>query len=414
MENRYFSNNATTTISSLTGTSLVVASAAKFPSQYPYFLTLETTALAREIVKVTASPSANTLTVVRAQEGTSQLTFASGDKAELRVTAGTLNGLNDKAERSGDTFTGDVKVQSSGSVGSVRMMSGNSAANPGRIYFDNSSGETKGMIQGSDTGLYILSQTNGSVANFDVSVPTGTRVSENFSIQNDSTKTTIKLGTNFIPRCLPAGSPLPTANVGPIWHDDYDDWMTWQSFLQNGANYVGYASQSIGRLVFMQPDAWFIPGIGKGLAFTHGVSLSKTTYAALWNWALNNGLTTLRSNWAHGNSKFADNGDGTFLTPDFQGEFVRIFDYFGTFDVDRGGIPGWQADAIRNITGTFDGNVDDGQAGKTGAFYHNGIGFGGSNGGSGGGIIVFDASRVVPTASENRPRNIALDVRIHY
>ena len=51
-----------------------------------------------------------------------------------------------------------------------------------------------------------------------------------------------------------------------------------------------------------------------------------------------------------------------------------------------------------NITGTFDGNVNDGNSAKTGAFYNTGRSFSGSDGGSGGdfgpgGIIGFDASR---------------------
>lgn len=48
-----------------------------------------------------------------------------------------------------------------------------------------------------------------------------------------------------------------------------------------------------------------------------------------------------------------------------------------------------------NITGTFDGNVNDGQSKKTGAFYYTGKPFTGSDGGgnSPGGVIGFDASR---------------------
>ena len=48
-----------------------------------------------------------------------------------------------------------------------------------------------------------------------------------------------------------------------------------------------------------------------------------------------------------------------------------------------------------NITGTFDGNVDDGDSAKTGAFYNTGTGFVGSNGDDErmGGVIGFDASR---------------------
>ncbi|MBR2247501.1 MAG: hypothetical protein IJ880_10805, partial [Bacilli bacterium] len=48
-----------------------------------------------------------------------------------------------------------------------------------------------------------------------------------------------------------------------------------------------------------------------------------------------------------------------------------------------------------NIKGTFDGNIDDGQSQKTGAFYYTGRPFQGSNGdgAASGGVIGFDASR---------------------
>ena len=46
-----------------------------------------------------------------------------------------------------------------------------------------------------------------------------------------------------------------------------------------------------------------------------------------------------------------------------------------------------------NIKGEFDGNVNDGNAGKSGAFYNIGKSFSGSDGDTGGGIVGFDASR---------------------
>lgn len=94
-----FANNVATTLSSaLTGaaTTLSVASSAGMPmptaSDY-FLLTLENTAgTVREIVKVTAV-SGNTLTIVRAQEGTTASAFAVGDKAEMRLTAGGLTNI---------------------------------------------------------------------------------------------------------------------------------------------------------------------------------------------------------------------------------------------------------------------------------------------------------------------------------
>ena len=96
-----FTNNAATTLASgiLAGDlSLTVAAGTGnlFPtltgSQY-FMCTLQNTAgTVIEIVKVTAR-STDTFTIVRAQEGTSASAFSSGDKVELRLTAGEINNL---------------------------------------------------------------------------------------------------------------------------------------------------------------------------------------------------------------------------------------------------------------------------------------------------------------------------------
>lgn len=104
MEQRYFSNNATTTVVTDGGTTVQVTSASGFPTSYPFYLTLENGVPQREIVKVTSLASANTWNVTRAQEGTTQLTFSPGHKVELRVTAGTIqllvDGVNDSVSKS--------------------------------------------------------------------------------------------------------------------------------------------------------------------------------------------------------------------------------------------------------------------------------------------------------------------------
>jgi hypothetical protein len=91
-----FTNNAATTLASgitNVATTLTVASGqgALFPNPtaVDYFLcTLENTAgTSREIVKVTAR-STDVFTIVRAQEGTTGTAFSTGDKVELRLTAG--------------------------------------------------------------------------------------------------------------------------------------------------------------------------------------------------------------------------------------------------------------------------------------------------------------------------------------
>jgi hypothetical protein len=69
-----------------------------------------------------------------------------------------------------------------------------------------------------------------------------------------------------------------------------------------------------------------------------------------------------------------------------------------------------QGDAIRDITGNIGGGASDGAAGAArtyGAFFVSGGGLG--DGGSGHNPDVgFQASRMVPTANENRPVNVAV------
>ena len=99
--NYQFTNNAATTLASgiLAGaTSLTVATGtgALFPALSGsnfFYCTLQNTAgTTIEIVKVTAR-STDTFTIVRAQEGTSASAFSTGDKCELRLTAGEINNL---------------------------------------------------------------------------------------------------------------------------------------------------------------------------------------------------------------------------------------------------------------------------------------------------------------------------------
>ncbi|GKW23732.1 hypothetical protein PEC311524_13260 [Pectobacterium carotovorum subsp. carotovorum] len=97
--------------------------------------------------------------------------------------------------------------------------------------------------------------------------------------------------------------------------------------------------------------------------------------------------------------------------PDLRGEFVRGWDDGRGADAGRA-LLSVQGDAIRNIVGTI-GQLNDrvNEQETTGVFDANK--YTGSNsgltGGRGGRIVTFDASKVVPTANENRPRNIAFN-----
>lgn len=120
-----FTNNAATTLASgitNSATSLTVATStgALFPTitgtQY-FMCTLQNVAgTTIEIVKVTAR-STDTFTIVRAQEGTTASAFSTGDKFELRLTAGEINNLFNGIVQGGGTdhafIENDTTVNSS-------------------------------------------------------------------------------------------------------------------------------------------------------------------------------------------------------------------------------------------------------------------------------------------------------------
>lgn len=108
-------------------------------------------------------------------------------------------------------------------------------------------------------------------------------------------------------------------------------------------------------------------------------------------------------------------GDGvnTFHLPDLRGEFIRGFDDSRGVDEDRL-FGSAQGDAIRNITGDWVSKISWSiaeESNATGAIYKKQSKQWNSTGttaGGGGTLYGLDASLVVPTAEENRPRNIAL------
>lgn len=103
----------------------------------------------------------------------------------------------------------------------------------------------------------------------------------------------------------------------------------------------------------------------------------------------------------------------TFYLPDTRGMFIRGWNQDGSVDAGRA-LATMQGDAIRNISGYFGGCTDS--YGYTGGAFKVGYSTS-SKSGSGDKYnyrINFDASNVVPTANENRPKNIALIYLIKY
>jgi len=144
--------------------------------------------------------------------------------------------------------------------------------------------------------------------------------------------------------------------------------------------------------------------VPEGFLKANGAAVSRTTYSELFA--------------AIGTTYGSGDGSTTFNLPDLRGEFVRGWDDGRGVDSGRG-FGSAQGDAIRNITGAVETAHSLGlysTSGYSGSFAPNNV-LRGSIGGESGSFRTgfnFDASRQVPTASEVRPRNVALLACIKY
>ena len=135
------------------------------------------------------------------------------------------------------------------------------------------------------------------------------------------------------------------------------------------------------------PDGWLK---------ANGAAVSRTTYSNLFS----------AIGIAFGN------GDGatTFNLPDLRGEFIRAWDDGKGTDAGRT-FGSLQGDTIRNITGNFVGHKQQVASHVAGAFYSGAdvnVPVDPDPFQNAGRLVYLDASRVVPTSTENRPKNIAL------
>ena len=223
---------------------------------------------------------------------------------------------------------------------------------------------------------------------------------------------------------------LATLKKGAIVADSVGDFNANQ-YLQIGANNVNayFYNKRSGKYLSMRNDGE-LRYDGKRLLNADDLSGMVPSGAVLYfagqtapaGWLKANGAAVSRTAYAAlfaaiGTTYGAGDGSTTFNLPDLRGEFIRGWD--DGRGIDRGRVFGSaQGDAIRNITGSIDTGSHNGQqlfdeATAQGALaisrkqWKKWTGDSG-DGGNNPAAFDFDASRVVPTASENRPRNIAL------
>ena len=177
----------------------------------------------------------------------------------------------------------------------------------------------------------------------------------------------------------------------------------------SGSHAVTMPEES-GALVTSESGSAFVPGMVMGFGMIsppagwlecNGAAVSRETYSDLFS--------AIETTWGSGN------GSDTFNLPDLRGEFIRGYDNSRGIDTGRT-FASAQGDAIRDIPGTWRDAYDHG-APSTGAIVE--ILSNSPTGDtaapqSGGKNYEFDASNVLPTANENRPRNIAVLYCIKY
>ncbi|EPM8702655.1 tail fiber protein [Escherichia coli] len=135
------------------------------------------------------------------------------------------------------------------------------------------------------------------------------------------------------------------------------------------------------------------------------------------------GAITAPDSWLELNGQAFDKVSNPILTslypsgklPDFRGQFVRAWDHGAGVDSESSrGILSTQGDAIRNISGYVSGIGGVRFDSFSGAFFDSGrrdavnAQLSGSCSSYCNDDFAFDASRQVPTAAENRPKNIAI------
>ncbi|WP_425655439.1 phage tail-collar fiber domain-containing protein [Enterobacter roggenkampii] len=146
-------------------------------------------------------------------------------------------------------------------------------------------------------------------------------------------------------------------------------------------------------------------GLGAGSALPVGVPVPWPLAAAPAGWLKCNGAAFTAAQYP----KLAQAYPGLKL-PDLRGEFIRGWDDGRGVDIGRILLSA-QGDAIRNITGSITDIRFNVSAATAGVFTStiNGPASEDAAGSGSARNVIFDASRVVPTASENRPRNIAFN-----
>lgn len=174
--------------------------------------------------------------------------------------------------------------------------------------------------------------------------------------------------------------------------------------LQKGSNGALPVNQG-GTGATNAADARTNLGLGEGSALPVGVPVPWPSATPPTGWLKCNGAAFSAEEYPELAKVYPTN-----KLPDLRGEFIRGWDDGRGIDTNRSLLSS-QGDAIRNIIGALVDVRFNTYPSDSGAFTTSVIGDASSDSIKGGYAkrVTFDASRVVPTANENRPRNIAFN-----
>ncbi|HGX4382052.1 TPA: ABC transporter substrate-binding protein [Escherichia coli] len=185
-----------------------------------------------------------------------------------------------------------------------------------------------------------------------------------------------------------------------------NDIMEVKDAFMNGTAPMAIYSTYILPAVIKEGDPKNV-GLGEGSALPVGVPVPWPSATPPTGWLKCNGAAFSAEEYPELAKVYPTN-----KLPDLRGEFIRGWDDGRGVDAGRQLLSS-QGDAIRNIEGFADGGIGMSFDAIRGAFYdagtrsarmpNNTTDIGKTD------DLGFDASRVVPTANENRPRNIAFN-----
>ena len=326
-------------------------------------------------------------------------------KNEIAAAVQTIGGLgNNKADKTtqiiagnGITGGGDLSANHTlalGTPGKITATTTNSVSETSHTHeIDNASTAVPGVVK--------LNNTLSSTSNAEALTANQGRLLNNAKADKATTLAGYGIADGVTQAALSAAiNNLVGGAPGAL-----DTLRELAAALGNDANFANNIAAKIDQAAPAGTVAYVAGSAAPaGWLKANGAAVSRTTYAPLFA--------------AIGTRYGAGDGSSTFNLPDLRGEFIRGWDDGRGVDVGRA-LGSAQGDAIRNITGTMKaGTVNYGQSQfidellVTGAFGRidgnkGWTGDSNANNGQAWGAD-FDAGRVVPTAPENRPRNIAL------